>query len=495
MKGRVLFSMAALLLALLLMAPAYAASPTGSIMVTIEPQGAVDDGAQWQVLPSGEVDWLGPFDSGHTENDLKVGACTVQFLPPGLNPQRWNAPPDQNVVIKKDEVALGVGVYVPAGALTVDINPPAAVDDGAAWQVIGHDGPDDWRDSGDVAQNVPAGEQFVNFRDVNGWEAPGILPVTVVFDELTQAEGYYLTKPVLVSPEDGAQDVDLQARLEAMPLGEGFMPEGFVHNASRWQISDDPGFGPANRVLDVASDQLTEFCVPRLLLDGETPYWWRVQYLDLAAPEPVAITETAWADPFAFTTTAMAGGVIPPEQMPSPEQAADILALGNAQGVTIVAVQVTTDNRLWVGIAQSDDYTITRLESIDPADVDDGGFVIEFPFGLIGFKLTNVIPGDMVTVTVWFSEALDPESVYFKFNPVTGWQDYSAFARFAPDGRSVELDITDGGVGDADGLANGIIVDPGAPGVATGPAPAPPLAPVYGSSSNLCFIESVRCLR
>jgi hypothetical protein len=43
---------------------------------------------------------------------------------------------------------------------------------------------------------------------------------------------------------------------------------------------------------------------------------------------------------------------------------------------------------------------------------------------------------------------------------VNGWQDYSDHAIFSEDRKSVTLEFKDGGFGDADGTANGIIIDP-----------------------------------
>jgi hypothetical protein len=43
---------------------------------------------------------------------------------------------------------------------------------------------------------------------------------------------------------------------------------------------------------------------------------------------------------------------------------------------------------------------------------------------------------------------------------LSGWQDYSAHAVFSADRKSVTLSFMDGGFGDADGVANGVIVDP-----------------------------------
>jgi hypothetical protein len=44
---------------------------------------------------------------------------------------------------------------------------------------------------------------------------------------------------------------------------------------------------------------------------------------------------------------------------------------------------------------------------------------------------------------------------------VNGWQDYTQYTTFNPDGRSVTVELKDGGHGDSDGVENGIIVDPG----------------------------------
>ncbi|MGB6378503.1 MAG: choice-of-anchor U domain-containing protein, partial [Syntrophobacteria bacterium] len=50
---------------------------------------------------------------------------------------------------------------------------------------------------------------------------------------------------------------------------------------------------------------------------------------------------------------------------------------------------------------------------------------------------------------------------YYLYDTVHGWQDYTAHTTFNPDGRSVTVELKDGGHGDSDGVANGIIVDPG----------------------------------
>jgi hypothetical protein len=56
---------------------------------------------------------------------------------------------------------------------------------------------------------------------------------------------------------------------------------------------------------------------------------------------------------------------------------------------------------------------------------------------------------------------------WYVYNPVDGWVDFSRQATFSPDRRSVEVIILDWGFGDADGLPNGTVFDPGGFGIAS----------------------------
>jgi len=89
------------------------------------------------------------------------------------------------------------------------------------------------------------------------------------------------------------------------------------------------------------------------------------------------------------------------------------------------------------------------------------------------------------TSTAPFSPLFAPsDAKWYKYDPVNGWQDYSAYATFSADRESVTLKLQDGGFGDADGVANRIVVDPSGPGIAA--APAPPSGNDGGGGG--CFI-------
>ncbi len=90
---------------------------------------------------------------------------------------------------------------------------------------------------------------------------------------------------------------------------------------------------------------------------------------------------------------------------------------------------------------------------------------ISLPYGLFSFEISNLTPAGSATLRMILPEEAAPRAYFkedaagrlsrFDFDGATG-------ARIA--GHVVTLHYVDGGRGDADGLANGVIVDPGGPG-------------------------------
>lgn len=88
---------------------------------------------------------------------------------------------------------------------------------------------------------------------------------------------------------------------------------------------------------------------------------------------------------------------------------------------------------------------------------------LEFAHGFFSFNVTGLTPGQTVTVNITFPQAVPVGTEYWKCQNNT-WVDVTSLLG-DDDGDSVlTLTITDGGPGDADGAANGVIEDPGAPG-------------------------------
>ncbi len=112
-----------------------------------------------------------------------------------------------------------------------------------------------------------------------------------------------------------------------------------------------------------------------------------------------------------------------------------------------------------------------------------------FPFGLIDFRLLVAEPGDQAVITVYFSDRAPKDGKWYKYDPIEGtWLDYSAYAEFGANRKSITLLLQDGGIGDADGIANGIIVDPSGLGVDLSGSSAGDSG--GGGSGGSCFIST-----
>ncbi len=288
-------------------------------------------------------------------------------------------------------------------------------------------------------------------------------------------------KPALVSPADGATDVSLTPTLqtEAALSDRAFG----THAQTQWQISTNAGF--TNVIFDKTSTRaLTSIIVPPYVLTNNTTYYWRARFIDQAEEA------SAWADAFSFTTIAAAVPAVPPEQ--SVGDGVDLDGDGtpdNQQAGMLSANSVVDGQPVSVLIDNATVASIDNLQTIDPADIaDQTGAPDNLPYGLVSFKLTLQAGATTASVTIYLSEAAGDNAAWYKYDPANGWYDYSAHATFAADGLSVTLELEDGGFGDADGVVNGIIVDPS--GLVQ--ADEEPTTPnIGGGGFGSCFIDSL----
>jgi hypothetical protein len=131
-----------------------------------------------------------------------------------------------------------------------------------------------------------------------------------------------------------------------------------------------------------------------------------------------------------------------------------------------------------------------EIESVEIIDPDTISYTVNRPadliFGLIAYRLRVMNPGDTATIRIYLSGDIFASDVFYKYDTVNGWYDYSEHTTFNDDGKSVTLKVKDGGYGDSDGLANGIIVDPG--GIASGESSFSHSS--LGSNDRGCFIAT-----
>jgi hypothetical protein len=103
-----------------------------------------------------------------------------------------------------------------------------------------------------------------------------------------------------------------------------------------------------------------------------------------------------------------------------------------------------------------------------------------FPQGVFSFNITNITPGSTVTITITLPSNMPANTQYWKCLNGQWLNCYSILG--SNDGDSIlTLTLTDGGPFDADGTANGTIVDPGGPVVL---AAAPAGAKASGTVPN-----------
>jgi hypothetical protein len=89
---------------------------------------------------------------------------------------------------------------------------------------------------------------------------------------------------------------------------------------------------------------------------------------------------------------------------------------------------------------------------------------LDFPHGFFSFAITDILPGSTVTITITLPSDISVATQYWKC--INGqWVDATSILGDNDGDDTLTLTITDGGPFDADGQANGTIIDPGGPAV------------------------------
>ncbi|MCD6220236.1 DUF11 domain-containing protein [Candidatus Calescamantes bacterium] len=110
---------------------------------------------------------------------------------------------------------------------------------------------------------------------------------------------------------------------------------------------------------------------------------------------------------------------------------------------------------------------VTRVDSIDPDELPDKPANYNFPYGLFTVRIEGLEEGERVLITFILPEAYFGS--WYKYDEVNGWYDYSDHVvEYNGPEKKVTIEVKDGGYGDADGVENGVIVDPSGPGSSTG---------------------------
>ena len=264
--------------------------------------------------------------------------------------------------------------------------------------------------------------------------------------------------PIIIYPEDGQIEVEAPLDITTEPFSD---PNDDAHSKSQWQISEQNDF--STLVMDINSDSyLTALSVPHMVLKSNQKYYVRVRFYDTYS------AASDWSGTVEFTTASFAVD-LNSNGIPDDYEVDDSVDFNldnipdNDQPETIKCVQ-TTDGSAYFGVEKisASISKIEALEMIDPETIPDTtNRPDDLIFGLISYRLLVNQPGVTVLVKIYFSGEIFESDTFFKYDTINGWYDYSDHTTFNGDGQSVTLELKDGGFGDSDGVANGVIVDPG----------------------------------
>ncbi len=327
--------------------------------------------------------------------------------------------------------------------------------------------PDDWELSyglnpfEDDAGSDPDGDGVSNVNEFNLGTAPN------------HSEGNFKpVAPALLMPENGVR-ASLTPQFETDDFDDPNVND--EHSKTQWVIIrtfDDVC------VFDVTSNaSLTSLTLPSQVLEEDTEYIWKARFIDNHDTPSEWSEEREFISDFADHDTDKNG-------VPDVQDVADTLDL-DADGTMDInqtdikcasVLDGMEEAQICISIKNAENAeSIVSLEVQDPANPElnsaTEGKPSYFEFGLLDFKLLVTNPGDETTVTIYLSKSAFEDGSCFKYDPVNGiWLDYSGYTDFSPTRLEVYLTLKDGGFGDADGIENGIIVDPLAFGSETDPS-------------------------
>lgn len=297
--------------------------------------------------------------------------------------------------------------------------------------------------------------------------------------------------PAATSPQDDAGDLFLTPVLQTAAFSSRDSKD--THVQTRWVITRE---SDGACIMDLTStSNLTELDVPPLMLEDNTTYTWTVRYTSAKG----SVSE--WLTPSRFTTGSSAldvdGNGIPDDQEVEATIDLDDNGVADAEQEDLRCVYVM-DDTVQVAVSAPSGSGVSRIAAMEATALDTIGSVdrlpYDLPLGLVSFRLELEQTGSIARIRIYFSDPAPQSARWIKYDTINGWQDYSGHATFADDGLFVDLEIQDGGFGDADGVENGIIIDPSGYAIASD-SDARSLADSQSSSGGGggggCFISTM----
>jgi hypothetical protein len=300
--------------------------------------------------------------------------------------------------------------------------------------------------------------------DSTGYDSAAIAPVDEPYEQtmrkssLTPVENPTLQQPEYVYPEAGDAEVHLEPELRSSafrnPNGES------EHARTQWRIEATTGEG---LIMDMtcSTPHLTELRLPGFVLDPSSGYRLWVRHFDGSDQS------SPWSAPIECSTAAdphdLNGDRIPDSQeierfidlngdgVDDRKQSRQIRSIKTIDGTNTLGVSVDTS---------TDGAEVAAAANINPSTLPEPFFTPdEMTSGLLRYKIRLRQPGQTIRVTLYWSDPVDPGTTWLRYDSISGWEDISNLIDIHPDGTRITRTVVDGGNGDSDGVANGIIID------------------------------------
>jgi hypothetical protein len=350
----------------------------GNVQVTIVPNSAVTNGAQWQ------IDGGAFQNSGTTLSNLTLGAHTIAYS--AVN--GFFFPAYQVVTVVSGQTTNVTGIYVPTGTVQVFITPIGAVSAGALWRL---DNSTYWNGSGMSVMGVLATNHTISFTNIAGWTTPTNQTVMVNLNQTTVATGIYVQQfgnlQVVLSPagavSEGAQ---WQVDAGAWQASGATLTNVTVGSHTVAYASLAGWTAPTNQTVTISSNQTTRLTAI---------YQGQGLLQVLLVPTGAIVSGAQWqVDGDAWMSNGMVvSGLSRGTHTVAYKSASGWVAPAN-QSVSILANQTTVTNGLYTGLG----YSFTTIAGTvgDSAFADGTNYAALFytPVGICADLNSNLYIAD-----------------------------------------------------------------------------------------------------
>ena len=274
-------------------------------------------------------------------------------------------------------------------------------------------------------------------------------------DGLSNLEEYHLnSRPDNSRPEKPTLNITDLWVLYADPYVDPDISD--QHVKTHWQVSPQANF--SFNTLDIIHEAyLQTYTITALLLDTNTDYYARVQFLDNYNGSSQWSDSVVFSSPAFYVDNNM-------NQIPDDQEINDhLLDLDENQVMDIDQDNIQllkTVTGVSLAIAwDNEKVSMLSAQSADASEITNTtNRASTTPCGLFRFKYKlEDNSSDNIDLSLYFKEAISPWARLFSYDDVNFWQDISEFTELSD--KSIRMTIQDGGVGDADLTKNGEIVN------------------------------------